>query len=55
MSEKEGKFTLWLTHSLLGDYLDIEELKSAVATMANTADRLDDELKAKFGGERYDD
>jgi hypothetical protein len=55
VSEKEGKLTLWLTHSLLGDYLDVEELKTAVATMAKTADRLDDELKAKFGGERYDD
>jgi hypothetical protein len=44
---------LWLTHSLLGDYLDVEELKTAVATMASTADQLDDELRAKFGGRRY--
>jgi hypothetical protein len=51
--EDGGKLKLWLTHSLLGDYLDVEELKTAVATMARTADGLDDELKAKFGGERH--
>ena len=53
LTEKDGKLTLWFTHSLLGDYLDVEELKTAVATMASSADRLDDELKGTFGGERY--
>ena len=49
----DGDYKLWFTHSLLGDYLDVEELKTAVATMAKAADGLDDELKATFGGERY--
>ena len=49
----DGRLTLWLTHTLLGDYLDVEELKTAVATMARTADSLDDELRSTFGGERY--
>ena len=53
LTEREGKFTLWLTHSLLGDYLDVEELKTAVAAMSRTADELDDELKQRFGGDRY--
>ena len=49
----DGHYKLWFTHSLLGDYLDVEELKTAVATMAKAADGLDDELKDSFGGERY--
>jgi hypothetical protein len=52
-NKDDDRLKLWLTHSLLGDYLDVEELKTAVAAMARTADGLDDELKAKFGGERY--
>lgn len=38
------------THSLLGDYLDPDELMVAVGVMVNTADDLDDELKKRFGG-----
>jgi hypothetical protein len=52
-SSEDGKLTLWLTHSLLGEYLDVEELKTAVAGMGKTADALDDELRTKFGGDRY--
>jgi len=48
-----GQVKLWLSHALLGDYLDVEELKAAVAAVCRTADGLDDELKAKFGGVRY--
>jgi hypothetical protein len=39
-----------LTHTLLGDYLDEEELHWAVGAMANAADDLDDKLVAQFGG-----
>jgi T3SS (YopN, CesT) and YbjN peptide-binding chaperone 1 len=48
--ENEGKVFIVLRHSLLGDYLDPEELQAAVAAVATTADTLDDEVKAKFGG-----
>lgn len=51
--EGEDRVKLWLSHALLGDYLDVEELKAAVAAVANTADGLDDELRASFGGQRY--
>lgn len=44
---------LFLNHSLLGDYLDEEELCRAVAFMLGSADNLDDELEAQFGGDRY--
>jgi hypothetical protein len=52
-NKDDNRLKLWLTHSLLGDYLDVEELKTAVAGMASNADRLDDELQARFGGDRY--
>ncbi len=38
---------------LLADYLDTEELRTAVSAVAVTADRLDDELMARFGGRRF--
>ena len=41
---------IYFTHSLLGDYLDEEELVKAVGLMLNVADDLDNELKEKFGG-----
>ena len=41
-----------MRHTLLGDYLDAEELRAAVVGMVVSADRLDDEMQAKFGGTR---
>jgi hypothetical protein len=49
----DDRVKLWMTHSLLGDYLDVEELKAAVAGIGKAADGLDDELKARFGGDRH--
>jgi hypothetical protein len=51
----DGTISISLTHSLLGDFLDPEELKTAVGAAVTTADRLDDELKARFGGKRFHD
>ncbi len=39
-----------ILHSLLGEYLDPEEFKVALYMVAGIADKLDDEIKAKFGG-----
>ena len=50
-----GKLFLMTSHTLLGDYLDEEELSSALYAMLNTADTLDDELKQRFGGKRLAD
>jgi len=52
LTESDEQAKLWLTHTLLGDYLDVEELKTTLATMSRTADKIDDELKAKLGGDR---
>ena len=50
-----GKLFLMMSHTLLGDYLDEEELSSALYAILGTADNLDDELKGKFGGKRLAD
>lgn len=42
-----------LSHSLLGEYLDEEELVRAVGAMLGTAEQLDDELQTQFGGKRF--
>jgi hypothetical protein len=46
---------LFLRHTLLGDYLDKDELLYAAFGVASSADELDDELMAKFGGTRLID
>jgi Putative bacterial sensory transduction regulator len=54
--DEEGKFAnLVFTHTLLGDYLDPEELKQAVGAVATTANDLDEEVQDRFGGERWVD
>lgn len=54
-SSAPGKLFLMMSHTLLGDYLDEEELHWALHAVVGTADRLDDELKEKFGGKRLID
>jgi hypothetical protein len=54
-SSAPGKLFLVMSHTLLGDYLDEEELSSAMYAMLGSADKLDDELKGKFGGKRLAD
>ena len=43
------------SHTLLGDYLDPEELRSAIGAVATTGNDLDDEVQDRFGGERWAD
>jgi hypothetical protein len=51
----QGKIFLSMNHTLLGDYLDEEELSAAMFAVLNTADQLDDELQKRFGGKRWAD
>jgi Putative bacterial sensory transduction regulator len=51
----DGTISIYFTHTLLGDYLDPDELKHAVGGVVTTADQLDDQLKARFGGKRFHD
>jgi hypothetical protein len=55
LDQADEGFTILFYHVLLGDYLDGEELHNAVRAIANIADDTDDELKAKFGGQRFAD
>ncbi len=41
------------SYSLLGEFLDPDELRSAVSAVAVSADTIDDEIKEKFGGMRF--
>ena len=55
LDESEATAQLFFSHTLLGDYLDAEELNWAVGAVGFTADRLDDELLPMFGGRRAAD
>src|SRR5262245_53702902 len=46
----EDEIVLVFRQTLLGDYLDAEELAAAVAAVAATADDIDDQVKERFGG-----
>lgn len=41
------------SQGILGDFLDPEELRLAVSAVAVTADELDDEMQARFGGRKF--
>lgn len=51
----DGTTSIILSHRLLGDFLDEEELLRAVYGVAFTANDLDDELVSKFGGKVFHD
>ena len=51
----DGSVTLFFSHHILGDFLDEEELKSAIYMVLSTANDLDDELQQRFGGTRFHD
>jgi hypothetical protein len=50
-----GMVSLSIGHSLLGDYLDEEELSAVLYNILWSADDLDDPLKQRFGGKRWVD
>lgn len=47
--------SVWIAHNLLGDHIDRDELVAAVGMIGTVADKLDDDLKARFGGTRWID
>jgi hypothetical protein len=49
-SDGQGEVTLVFRQTMLGDYLDAEELTAAVVAVATTADQIDDQIKQQFGG-----
>jgi len=53
--QSDGAASLTYTYALSADTLDPGELKWAVLAVAIAADKLDDDLKARFGGLRHID
>ena len=47
---EDGKGTVVLSHSMLGETLTKEELYASVSAVARVADTLDDEIVKTFGG-----
>lgn len=50
-----GEVLLIMSHTLLGDYLDEQELRHGVMGILSAANECDDELQKKFGGKRWID
>jgi hypothetical protein len=53
--ENDGKVTLVFRHTTLGEQLDKEELRIGLVAVATTANELDDEIKARFGGRTFNE
>lgn len=53
--DEKGKLSLSMGHTLLGDYLDEDELGAALFGVLNTADSIDDPMQQRFGGKRWTD
>lgn len=53
--EQPDGILILFTHTLLGEYLDDEELMGAVITVVTAGNDLDDDLQGMFGGKRYAD
>lgn len=50
LRERDGKALVVFDHNLMGDHLELEDLRSAALCIAFTADEIDDEIKRQFGG-----
>jgi hypothetical protein len=50
-----GEVILVMAHTLLGDYLDEQELRHGVMGILSAANEWDDELQQQFGGKRWID
>jgi hypothetical protein len=46
----DGKAAVILTHTILGDTMEREELYGSVSAIARVADELDEQMAAAFGG-----
>jgi hypothetical protein len=53
--EADGLIDIYYHQTMLGDYLDQVEFDLAFSIVAQAANRLDDEMQARFGGQRYAD
>ena len=54
-NKETGTCFLQFDHTILGNYLDPDELVTAVSAVMYTADDLDEIVHDRFGGKRYTD
>jgi len=47
---EDNKATVLLTHTILGNSMDRDELYGSVSAIARVADDLDDQIVSSFGG-----
>jgi hypothetical protein len=47
---QDAKVFVIFRHSILGDFLQPEELQSSLGAVASTANQIDEQIKTKFGG-----
>jgi len=51
--DEQGLAFIAMSHRLLGDFLDLDELMFVVVGIGQVADRIDDELQVMFGGMKF--
>lgn len=49
----EAENKVWFIHNLLGDFLDKDELTTALRMVATQANHYDDVIKERFGGRLF--
>jgi hypothetical protein len=50
--DSAGRCYVEMSHNLLGDFMDPPEFKAALVGLASSAEAIDDEIVARFGGRR---
>jgi len=53
LAYSEVERSVWFVHNLLGDFLDEDELTTALRVVVTQANRYDDLIKEKFGGRLF--
>ena len=53
--EDEDEGIIFVEQQMLGEFVDFEEFKQMLISLAFAADEVDDQLQAKYGGERWAD
>lgn len=53
--EDEEEGIIFIEHQMLGEFMDFEEFKQVLISLAYAADEVDDELQVRYGGDRWID
>lgn len=53
--DNEDEGIIFVEQQMLGEFVDFEEFKQVLISLAYAADEVDDELQTKYGGDRWID